>query len=239
MRIALGSIFRNSTGSLERYFRQVEALAVQLRSRGDTLRLILAEGDSIDGTYDELHYHLDSREGAINMHDSKLIQVNHGGPVFGSVNDEQRWRNISKVCNDLLDLVTPQDDILIYVESDLIWQPVSMTALIDLAELSRFDVVVPMCLAEGTDRFYDIWGHRRRGLGFRPEPPYHPDLELHRGYTALGMDSAGSCLVMKGHVALNTRFDPPEHGIVGWCEDIRRKGYSIWLQPAVKVEHPI
>jgi len=236
MRVVLGSIFRNSTPYLDRYFAQVGALANELRERGDTLRPILAEGDSTDGTFEQLQERTTAlqAEGVA----CELIQVSHGGPEYGSVDKAERWRNISRVCNALLDLVQPDDDMLIYVESDLIWEPATMLQLLHNASLTGVGVAVPMCFLDGTRQFYDIWGHRRNSLNFQPHAPFHPDLETWRGATLLGMDSAGSCLVMLADVARRSRFDPADQGIVGWCASIRSLGQGIWLDPSVTVVHP-
>ena len=67
--------------------------------------------------------------------------------------------------------------------------------------------------------------------------PYHPMLASPSPTGLYPLDSAGSCLVMRGVVALAARFQPDD-GIVGWGRDMREKGYQLWLDPTVKVEHP-
>ena len=47
MKIAIGSIFRNSTSYVDRYFEQIERLESELDA---PVALILGEGDSTDST---------------------------------------------------------------------------------------------------------------------------------------------------------------------------------------------
>lgn len=224
MNVVLASIFRNSTGYLDRCFDQAARLRAALEADGHTLRLLLAEGDSSDGTWEQLQQRIGSS--------GRLLKLEHGGPEFGSVDNEQRWRQISFVCNGLLAAVPQEANAVIYVESDLIWEPETMLAL--LGALDTVPAVSPMSFHQA-GFFYDTWGFRRNGIRFQPNPPYHPDLH---GDVAMRIDSAGSCIVMRGEVARSCRFDPPELGIVGFCRDIYRHGYSLTLLPAYRVVHP-
>ena len=112
----LASIFRDSAAYVDRYFAQVDALRQHI-----PVTLYLAEGDSTDGTWVVLNERTTD--------DDYLFQIAHGGPKFGSVNNPQRWKQIAYVCNGLLDSI-PQQGNLIYVESDLIWEPETMLTLL-------------------------------------------------------------------------------------------------------------
>lgn len=241
MRVALASMFRNSANYLGRYFQQVNALAMVVEMKGHSLRLILAEGDSTDATWEGLTQW--ERELGIPV---ELFKREHGGRLFGSVNDTVRWQQISYVCNAILERVTESDEALIYVESDLIWAPETMLAMLDTVSGSEIDIpaVAPMCF-HAAGFFYDVWGYRRGGVNFMPHPPYHPDLtDTPPNFVpkldsiVFELDSAGSCLVMRGEVARQCRFNPPEEGIVGWCKDMAAHGYRLWLDPTRKVTHP-
>jgi hypothetical protein len=121
----------------------------------------------------------------------------------------------------------------VYVESDLIWGAGAIWTLIDMAlnRESGFDVFAPMIFAG--DYFYDVWGYRKNGSRFTPQPPYHPDLV--NGLTEV--DSVGSCLVMRAEVAEVCRIRN-DYALVGWCEDARAHGYKIAVHPNLKVYHP-
>lgn len=231
MNVAVGSMFCNATPYLERYFAQVSALRDALRPQGHALRLIMAEGDSADDTWNAL-YEAVRECGAI---PAEIVKRAHGGPMFGSVNIDRRWRQISYVCDGVLERVTPADDALLYVESDLIWQAETMIKL--LGHLERVDAVAPMNFNRRTGAFYDTWGYRKNGLYFSPNPPYHPDLAVNEhGLTPI--TSAGSCIAVKGSAAMAARFRPPELAIVGWCYELKLHGHPLWLDPSLKVEHP-
>lgn len=231
MKFVLASIFRNSAGYVDRYVRQARMLQAAIRNLNpvDThsLRLVLTEGDSTDDTYNLLDLAL-----AGYNFDYDLGQVNHGGPSFGSIDNEQRWRNISKVCNATLDRIRPDDDVVIYVESDLLWGPSVILNLI--RHLWSVNAVAPMCFHAPTGLFYDTWGYRKNGKPFQQQPPYHVD--LHDILTPI--DSAGSCIVMRASVAREARFTPPEWGIVGFGDNMNSKGYQLWLDPHELVIHP-
>jgi len=240
MNVLIASIFRNSTGYLTRYFNQVARLALELERKSDRLSIVVAEGDSTDRTEEDLRGYLKRYDGVFRSRCQ--IKAEHGGPVFASVDDAQRWRNVSFVCNALLAQIAEYDDTdaVIYVESDLIWEPEVMLQLLNDLEQPHIDAVAPLCIHQPTGKFYDVWGHRSGGERFRPEWPYHP---MFAGEEPIRtrlhpLDSAGSCIAMAYPVAYHARFRPDDLGIVGFGNDMRAKGFGLWLDPAVRVFHP-
>lgn len=228
--IVITSIFRNSTGYLNRYFKQVAMLTDILEGAGHNVYLHLVEGDSTDGTFEAMR-----NEILLGGHNGQVLKCDHGGPVFGSIDNEQRWRNISRVCNFLLSEL-PKNDITLYVESDLLWTPETMIALLD--DMNGYDAMAPMCFHLPTGLFYDTWGHRKNGVCFTQISPYHHDLAVVHPGDRVEIDSAGSCIVMRGEVASLARFMPPELGIVGFGNDMRQWGYKLFLNPHQRVFHP-
>lgn len=237
MRVALGGMFRNSTWYLPRYFKQVDGLRRALAARGHSLQLVMAEGDSDDGTWEKLAWYTV-------VQDAVLVKRAHGGPWWGSADRPDRWTALSWVCNGVLDHVARDVDALVYVETDLVWKPETMLALLD--HLVKHPAVSPMCFT-GVGDFYDIWGHIKDGVNFSPFPPYHEALE---GMTVrdgakitptdkcrtVRMDSTGSCVVMRGDVARVVRYGP--HDLVrGLGRSIYENGFSLWLDPSLKVVH--
>lgn len=79
MNIVICSAFRQASSYIERYMAQVDALSTLLAKRGDYLSLVLGYGDSTDGTGEQLF------EAATLSIGARLIEVSHGGKVFGSV----------------------------------------------------------------------------------------------------------------------------------------------------------
>lgn len=224
--VAIGSAFRNSAGAqIERYFTQVRKLSRDLRERGDSLYVISVEGDSTDNTIRELDAHLED------MH-SVRISHNHGGPWFGSTEAPARFEALQGVGNAILNAVPITVEVFIYVESDLVWASEVILDLIDRVRINNCDVVAPMVFAG--DLFYDIFAFRKDGQRFNPTPPFHPGI-IPRELTEI--DSAGSCLVMRGAVARMCRI-PAEDGLVGFCRNVREANYKIWLDFDRMVRHP-
>lgn len=231
MILAIGSIFRNSSDYLLRYLDQVVQLHAYL-APASAIQLILVEGDSTDGTWHELISGLEKiRPLGIT---ASLVKREHGGQVFGSVDSEQRWRQISFACNGVFENLPAVFDALIYVESDLIWNPQAMLALLE--HLKSFPAVSPMSFHRD-GFFYDVWGYRRNEQRFRSSPPYHPDLENLQA-SLLQIDSAGSCIAMRADVARQVSFAYPDQGILGLCRSIYDHGYSLHLDPHQRVIHP-
>jgi glycosyltransferase involved in cell wall biosynthesis len=225
LRIALGSIFRNSEHYVDRYAAQVEALRAAAPQH--EFRCVLAEGDSTDGTYEALKAHFNG----------SVFKREHGGPVFGSVESVVRFRQMSWVQDGVLEKILPDDDVLIYVEADLIWQPETMIKLLEHLKKPGVDLVSPMCWYQ--NRNYDWWAFRGLdGVYLGPYPPFHISLLQESPNGLYPLSSSGSCIAMLGNVARNCRFDPPQQAIVGFSWNATSKGYKIWLDPKLRVHHP-
>jgi GT2 family glycosyltransferase len=226
MNVVVGSLFRNSSGAhIRRYMNQVQALMLTFDG---TVRVLAVEGDSTDDTQQHLRDQAELR--GIHL---ELVVCNHGGPVYGSTEATERMAALSKVGNCLLDHVRPDDDVLVYVESDLVWQAETVVKLIEQVMAERpADIIAPMVFADTA--FYDIWAFRKNGKRFGPFFPYHDDAPRNG---LVEMDSVGSCLVMPGSVARRIRM---RNGgaLVDLCADARAKGYKIAANLDMKVYHP-
>lgn len=227
MNVTIVSAFRQSAGSqIDRYFDQIERLGWALGSRGDTLHLILGYGDSTDGTGEELF------EACQYRFPAHLMEVSHGGPHFGSIEDAQRFRQLACVGNKLWAAIPPDANVVALVESDLIWEPKVMMALID--HLATYPVIAPLIMdLTPPDRFRDVYAFRRNGVRFTNHAPYHADLNGE----VLQVDSAGSVLVMRAELARKARF-PEEDVIVGFCREIYEQGGEVYVDPTLKAIHP-
>lgn len=226
MNIVIGSAFRNSRHRLREYFARVQALKAAWPQH--TIRVIAVEGDSTDDTRERLGY--EAAQWNINC---DVRTCNHGGPVFGSVETLTRFQALSKVGNAIFDGVLPTDDVLIYVESDLLWTPGAMDSLLEALITSDYNIVAPLIMAG--DLFYDIWAYR--GLDerrFSPFYPYYPGIEKGQ---PIEVGSVGSCLMMLGNPARDARI-LDDNCLVGWCKNARQWGYRIGVVPTVIVRHP-
>lgn len=226
MRVAVGSAFRNMAGyPLDVYTRRLVMLRDALAKQDHHLRWIAVEGDSIDDTKREIRKHSEHKRIAMT-----LVERNHGGPWFGSVESTERMRALSWVGNGILESVRENDDVLVYIESDLEWDAQVIIRLISQLG-SGIDVIAPLVFAG--ECFYDIWGFRKNGIRFSPFHPYHLDLNG----TPVPIDSAGSCLVMRAEVARNCRIIN-DMCLVGFCQDVWSKGYTLYCDPRERIFHP-
>jgi hypothetical protein len=231
MNVVLASIMRNGSGYLDRYFSQAAALREVLANQGHTLLMRVAEGDSSDDTWARLIEAVRDTPGMA------VYKLDHGGPEFGSIDDATRWRNIARTWNSLFERIKEDDfDALIYVEADLLWEPLTMVRLLDRLDerLRPVDVVSPMSM-HVAGFFYDTWGYRAGGQRFGPNPPYHPQLAGRAAENLLRLDSAGSCKVMRDEVARRCRFSEAD-AMLG--HDIKAKGYFFYLDHSLAVYHP-
>lgn len=227
MNVCVLSFFRNAGhGQAQRFLGQAAALRDQLNARGDRLRVSAVYGDSIDNTEQAL---IDTA--AAQNHALALVEWNHGGPVFGSTEDPARLKALSALGNAGLSSIRKQDDVVIYVESDLLWTPETMIGLIDQLGPER-QIIAPLVFAG--EAFYDIFCFRKNGQRFSPFHPYHPELNLD-GLTHV--DSVGSCLVMQAHVARECRIQNDDV-LMGFCADAWAKGYTVSVDATRKVVHP-
>ena len=227
MNIAIGSAFRNSSSRLRFYFQRVAKLQ-EHAGKNNYVRVIAVEGDSTDDTRERLTSVARSYGVPVDVH-----VCNHHGPVYGSTEEPARMKALSKVGNAILAGVdTDLDDVLVYIESDLLWTPHDIGSLIDMAYEKRggYDIFAPMVYSS-PGIFYDIWAFRKNGQRFSPFRPYHSGLQ---GVTEL--DSAGSCLVMRSEVAADVQMN--EGALVEWCDNARAQGYKIAVHPHFKVNHP-
>jgi hypothetical protein len=223
----LCSSFRNASSYIDHYFEQVEGLACLLAARGDRLALILGYGDCEDDTAERLWEAASFAVGAL------LVECNHGGPWFGPVVDAQRFKQLAFVANRVWRCVPAEADAVLWVESDLIWAPATLLALVD--DLQAVPAAAPMVM-DGPESFYDVWAYRRCGRHFTKQPPYHPDL-MAEASDLLPLESAGSCLAIRGSTARQLSF-PEEDVFVGFCRKLYQIGDSVWLNRRAFVCHP-
>lgn len=224
MNVVLGSAFRNAgKHQVARYMSQ----AAELRNvlNGHTFRVRAVEGDSVDDTAEQLRAEAATRNLTLD-----LAIRNHGGPVYYSTEQPERMAALSMVGNGILEGVNDQDDVLVYVESDLIWQADTMVRLMNQLGIGR-DVIAPMPFAGSA--FYDIWAFRVNGTRFGPFAPFYSKLRLDQ---PTPVDSVGSCLVMKAEVARQVRMTTG--ALVEFCANARGVGFKIFCDARERIQHP-
>lgn len=242
MNITLASCFVNSTPYLPRYFAQVVALHDALAERGDRLTCLWGEGDSTD----ETRRTLEAMRWRLN---STVIDVTHGGPIFGSVVREERFRQLAGVGRKMWAAIPADCDVFLWVESDLIWSVPTALGLIDLVDRSVYEgmLIEPhVPLVDGGDiqavappihlqRFgwrsgswYDTFGFKAAGQHFEHRPPYHPAIREGR---LLEMETVGSMAAFDAWYFVEAAATYDERVMMGLCDDIRKIGGHVWYAP--------
>lgn len=229
--VVMGSAFRNSAANIPTYMARASRLQEALVEEFGCycfFRIVAAEGDSTDGTRDALQTWATRVGLGASL---KITPCDHGGPVFGSTEEPERLKALSKVGNAIFESVRPFDDVLLYVESDLRWEPEALVKLVHhaLERPDGFDIYAPLVMAGPA--FYDVWAFRGLdGRRFSPFAPYYPGLDG----TFFEVGSVGSCLAMKASVARECRIRD-DNCLVGWCADARRCCYRIAVDPTLFV----
>jgi hypothetical protein len=218
----LVSVMRDSASYVDRYMEQV----LRLRKLVGDVSVTIVEGDSTDNTWERLGEYR-------TFTNIDVLKVEHGGPYYPSFDIARRWRQLAVVCNVAMTAATrdlEDDEPLVYVESDLIWTPETIQQLVK--HLDHYPAIAPLSICGA--RFYDIWGYSKDGARFGPWPPYHRSLA--RGEIDT-IDTAGSCIAMRGDVAKLVEFSQVDC-IRGVGRSLYEHGFSLWLDPTLRVTHP-
>lgn len=219
------SFFRNMESRLSTYLDQVKALDASLS--GPVSRLIAVYGDCTDLTREALIRGCEKRRLTL-----ELVEHNHGGPEWGSVENADRFRALSALSNAALDRVRPDDrDPIFYVESDLLWDATTVMGLEALLCNSHFDIVAPLIMCG--DRFYDTYVFRKDGRRFSALKPYHPGLHP---LLPTEVDSVGSAFLMWPNLARQVRMT--DGVLVEFCNKARVQGFKIGVDPCLRIDHP-
>jgi hypothetical protein len=240
MNVVLLSIFQNSAsrGHLPRYFTQCAKLSGLLAGHESHFRLVMSEGDSTDQTRPELVTYMEAAPFGVTLVNGETGSKRQ----HGSVTTRARLSQCAYAANRALAQVNADDDIAIYVESDIIWQPEALYALAkkvyDLEVDGHPTIVAPIPFlnhASGSKLFYDTWGFRLPGqpeFSIRATGPYPWAKDR-----SVIMDSVGTCLAMPGWVARSHRMTDAE-AVVGLCRAARAMGVDVVADGSLEVEHP-
>jgi len=232
--ITLAAMFRDSANYLPRYFAQVAALRDALAERGDTLFLAWVWGDCTDATPQLLTGYLDTLG-----HEAALWECHHGTKDYGHTQHPLRFRALARVANKVLDAVPPDTDALLYVESDLIWKPADLLALLADTQLPEVAIAFPMLLRADTAVFYDIWAYRIADRQFNARWPYQRALQ-DTDADLVELSGGGSCAALRAgawQAAQKLGFSTWDLW-PGLVRSLRDRGYKSWLDRRVTVWHP-
>jgi hypothetical protein len=217
---------RDSARYVRRYCDQARNLSSALASQGDNLRVVVGEGDSKDNTRQLLYQILTEYQLP-----HEIPDASHGFPWYGSIVHPDRFKSKARADNATLSRVKPTDDIVVFIEADLLYEADVMVKCINHVK-AGVDVLAPLIFAG--KNFYDIWAFEKDGVGFGPFEPWHHAL-VPTGLTEI--DSAGSCLVMKAEIPRRFKV-PEEEEWRSFCKLIRKNGYHIYTTPELRINHP-
>lgn len=232
MNVTLCSAFRDSTAYLQPYFAQVNALDHALHEQGHRLSFVWGEGDSTDDTKATLL-------ATCYRFRAVVVDCTHGGPKFGSVINAQRFRQLAHVGKRIFAAIPADADVVAWVESDLVWEPTTLLALIERVVSGGYAVMAPMVFLRrdgwpvDPPAFYDVFAYRADGRHFAHQPPYHAAYVADQPFP---VDSVGSCVVMRGEIARELIFDE-QTVFPDLCGQIRASGNAIYVDPTVACYH--
>jgi hypothetical protein len=197
------------------------------------LALAWVWGDCVDATEAALSAYLDG----IGC-EAVLREYSHGLSDYGHTQHPLRFRALAGVGNALLAAVPEDAGALLHVESDLIWQPADLLALLADIQQPSVALAFPMLMKHGTSTFYDIWAYRIGEKPFTLHWPYHAAL-VHEGDMFV-LSGAGSCAAVRHDALLAAK----EIGFDAWdlwpglVRALGRRGLTAWLDRRVTVWHP-
>lgn len=233
--LAIVSLFRQCSELIPFYRKRIEALDWPVPSH-----IITVEGDSKDNTPDLLDAWANENARVHSLHKSL------GNPLFGSTLHPLRLLTLATVSNWGLDFIANNLEVeyVLFITSDLAYEP-------DLAKRLRWalensphaGLVAPMVWRnDGTrDIFYDTWAFRRRKI--QSTDPLFAGTSKEKLLTQLGeapvpMQSVGSVLFCRAAaIYAGVRFTV-EQDVVGFSQNMREAGYTIWADPKAHTQHP-
>lgn len=229
--VGIWSLFRDDAGeNIARYRRRVSNLDYP----ADKLRFYLVEGDSKDGTLDELRaWAVEDGRVNITVHNTGLSRMRH-------TPHQDRLDGLSATGNAALDLLTVDNwaEYALLIESDLIYEPDVLKRL--LAHLpDNAGGISPFIWIPGDEdhlQFYDVWAFRT--LDGAMFPPYMPAWYMARFPDApFEVESAGSMVLFKAQPFYSgVRYD--SKAIRGICLQLRDKGLPVHADPTTHIFHP-
>ncbi len=218
--IAVISLFRDNIADVNRVFVE----RAQWTLPHSEVVHICIEGDSADGTYEQL-LKVNHFQTVIKKHDS-------GKPRYGSIIVQERLDILSHLWNIGLDIA---DDLraknVIILDSDIITPP---TVINDLLKHNK-DTIAPMLMWENNHKhFRDTWAYHQGGNDFAPHYPYH---KMYKKDRLFEVDGVGVPLIQAKVIKSGVRCDKNE--VRGLCRQIKSRGFKIHVDPRSIVFHPV
>lgn len=217
---------RDSAGLFEDYASRVYSL----EHPQDSLRIVIAEGDSTDGTKEKLaNWQREDRR-------LTVINVDTGLPRYGSVVNEARFAILSEVFNAALAQVDQQwSTHVLFLPDDIHYQPDLLRRLL----AHNVDVVAPLVWTDwyGFRHFYDTWAFSRNGQHF---PNFSQGwAEEHLGDQLLEMETIGGTMLFRSLLLQAGCWYTPQEVDRGFCKMASAFGFKLWCDPTTHVGHRV
>ena len=214
---------RDSAARLLDYIQRIATLTVQ------PVRIIVAEGDSVDGTAGMLY------EWRMSDERVTVVHCNTGKPRYGSVVNPERFEVLARVFNTALDAVDVHDVThVLFLPDDIGYAPSMLERLL----AHDVDMVAPLVWGDwyGVPYFYDTWAFRTVGgqmwgnYSLAWANRYLPK-------TLIEMESVGGTVLMRSTLlAAGCRYRA--HDVDrGLCAMARSYGFKVFCDPTTNVVH--
>lgn len=215
---------RDSAALLEDYASRVYSLDFPK----DALRIVIAEGDSTDGTKEKLANW--QRE------DNRLtvVHVDTGLPRYGSVVNDERFAILSQVFNAALECVdTAWSTHVLFLPDDITYQPDLLNRLL----AHNVDAVAPLVWGDWGDNpyFYDTWAFSRNGQCFTNFN--RTWARQHLGERLLEMETIGGTMLFRSVLLQAGCWYTPQEVDRGFCKMASAYGFKLWCDPSTNVGH--
>lgn len=217
-KLAVISLFRDNADDVRRTF--IERARWQFDQK--KILHICIEGDSKDGTYEELR--------KVNGFRTVIEKIDQGTGKIGSFAEKGRLQALAALWNRGLDIaVCEKAHHAIILDSDISVPPDVIPRLIAHDK----DVISPMFFFEKSVFFRDTWAYHKGGVDFINRYPYH---SCHQNNRLFEVDGIGVHLMKYEVMLRGARCDDNE--VRGLSRKIKELGYKIWMDPATAVYHP-
>lgn len=225
-----------------RWAYQIERVTQLLwDQRGLTAAVVVLENDSQDTTPGLLQTLRRSTEGTI-----IASHVRTGMHYWPSIDNVVRWNHLGKLCEAVrrLQLSVESAFLHVYVECDLVWDPMTVLELVDMQAKSsdKLQAISPKLMCEWAPmQYYDTWGTvGLDGVPFSAQAPYHDSMSW--GKDLVSVASVAGMTVLPTELLRASSWKPrgedrPE-AYRSWCSSMRVAGAEVLLSTKHQIYHP-
>lgn len=145
--------------------------------------------------------------------------------------DERHGAKLARIKKDIQKLLKQSEcDYYFNIDCDVVDIPSETVKQLMSHEK---DVMAAMVWTEGREPqvFFDTYEYRMDGCRFHPLSP--PGINRTKPFT---VDSVSTCYLATAEAELDGVYQNP-YPHIPWSEDLRKKGYEIWVDPLANVMH--